>query len=129
MFTSNVDNQFQKAGYKNVLECHGSIFHFQCDNCFLIEERRCENFELNTEKFESKHVPKCSCCKKSVRPNILMFGDSEWMSQRTDDQTSSFRKWLFDNTYKKKVIVEMGAGNGVPTIRYQSEELLRESGS
>ncbi|NIU09105.1 MAG: NAD-dependent deacetylase, partial [Phycisphaerae bacterium] len=32
VFTSNVDGQFQKAGYheKQVEECHGSIHHFQC---------------------------------------------------------------------------------------------------
>ncbi len=32
VFTSNVDGQFQKAGYpeNSILECHGSIHHFQC---------------------------------------------------------------------------------------------------
>ena len=30
VFTSNVDGQFQKAGFRgNVLECHGSIHHLQ----------------------------------------------------------------------------------------------------
>ena len=36
IFTSNVDGQFQKAGFKDerVMECHGSIHHMQCiDNC------------------------------------------------------------------------------------------------
>jgi NAD-dependent SIR2 family protein deacetylase len=32
VFTSNVDGQFQKAGYplERMVECHGSIHHLQC---------------------------------------------------------------------------------------------------
>ena len=32
VFTSNVDGQFQKAGFslEHIVECHGSIHHFQC---------------------------------------------------------------------------------------------------
>jgi len=32
VFTSNVDGQFQKAGFapERIVECHGSIQHFQC---------------------------------------------------------------------------------------------------
>ena len=32
VFTSNVDGQFQKAGFadEKIIECHGSIHHFQC---------------------------------------------------------------------------------------------------
>ena len=32
IFTSNVDGQFQKAGFDSdkIIECHGSISHFQC---------------------------------------------------------------------------------------------------
>ena len=31
VFTSNVDNQFQKAGFHKhmIVECHGSLFHLQ----------------------------------------------------------------------------------------------------
>lgn len=54
-----MDNQFQKAGFSegNVVECHGSIFHFQCSSCYTIEERRNEKFDLNMETFESNYVP------------------------------------------------------------------------
>src|ERR1017187_1122440 len=32
VFTSNVDGQFQRAGFapERIVECHGSIHHFQC---------------------------------------------------------------------------------------------------
>jgi hypothetical protein len=30
VFTSNVDGQFQRAGFDGVAECHGSIHHLQC---------------------------------------------------------------------------------------------------
>ena len=127
MFTSNVDNHFLKAGFPEdrILECHGSIFHFQCAKCGTIEERREETFELDTAKFESKHVPCCSSCQSPARPNILMFGDWDWISDRTDQQESRFHKWLHESKAKKLAIVEIGAGNAVPTVRYQSEQVLR----
>ena len=30
VFTSNVDGQFQAAGFSSVMECHGSIHFLQC---------------------------------------------------------------------------------------------------
>lgn len=35
IFTSNVDGQFQKAGFDEdkIYECHGSIHHMQCTRC------------------------------------------------------------------------------------------------
>jgi NAD-dependent SIR2 family protein deacetylase len=32
IFTSNIDNQFQKAGFSDekIYECHGSLSHLQC---------------------------------------------------------------------------------------------------
>ena len=38
VFTSNVDSQFQRAGFAEdkVAECHGSIFHWQCNACYTM---------------------------------------------------------------------------------------------
>ena len=38
VYTSNVDGHFQKAGFpeSKIIECHGSINHYQCSNCHII---------------------------------------------------------------------------------------------
>ncbi len=37
--TSNVDGQFQKAGFRNdkIFEVHGNIHYLQCDKCKLVK--------------------------------------------------------------------------------------------
>lgn len=56
-----------------------------------------------------------------------MFGDCEWIDDRTSEQESRYQKWLMENRSANLTIIELGAGNGVPTVRYQSERVLRES--
>lgn len=33
-----------------------------------------------------KNLPQCTVCHNNMRPNILMFGDWEWLSDRNDKQ-------------------------------------------
>ena len=49
-----------------------------------------------------------------------MFGDYEWASSRTDEQYSRVNKYVenhFTDDVSKTVIIEMGAGTGIPSIR------------
>lgn len=128
-FTSNVDGHFQKVGYdkKKIVECHGSINHFQCtEPCSDdIWEADKEIIDIDMTVFEAINpLPKCKNCGKLARPNVLMFGDWHWISNRTQRQTDRFRRWLFNNGDKKIVIIEIGAGTAVPTVRYESESIL-----
>ncbi len=136
VFTSNVDGQFQKAGYdeRKIVEIHGSIHHLQCT-------MPCSNdiwpadkikIEIDMEKFEAKEpLPECIHCHRIARPNILMFGDWEWISDRTDDQLYLYEKWLNSIRVKnyKLAIIEIGAGKAVPTVRYQSENIASRFGA
>lgn len=124
VFTSNVDGQFQKAGFdpKAILECHGSIHQLQClENCNgqvwtadefepLVDE---ENCLLITEP------PRCHDCGALARPNILMFGDWGWIDARSKIQGVVFTNWL--SRTKKPVVIEMGAGTDIPTVRMFGE--------
>ena len=56
-----------------------------------------------------------------------MFGDYDWISDRTSEQESRYSEWLADNRNSNLTIIEMGAGNAVPTVRYQSERALHGS--
>lgn len=124
--TSNVDGHFQKAGYTEdrVLEVHGSIHHLQCLTpcCRRIWENR-EQILINMETMRSRSIPGCPDCRGVSRPNILMFGDWSWISDRTDQQRRRFKQFLDNSRNKRTVVIEMGAGRAIPTIRYTSEEL------
>ena len=128
VFTSNVDGQFQKAGFDDAFieECHGSIHHLQCtkpcsNHIWDIGE---EKVNVDMEAFiATGELPKCKNCGGLARPNILMFGDWNWIPYRTNAQGERLQKWLQRlNTLKAKLaIIEMGAGLAVPTVRYKSQ--------
>jgi NAD-dependent SIR2 family protein deacetylase len=124
--TSNVDGQFQKAGFpeEKILEFHGSIHHLQCTRpCSArIWENR-ETFRIDEESMRSDHVPLCSRCGAAARPNILMFGDYSWIGDRTERQEERFRNFLARHSGKRVVVVELGAGTAVPTVRAMSERI------
>ena len=131
VFTSNVDGQFQLAGYKEeqVMECHGSIHHLQCsDNCQAkLWSAEDTSIEIE-ESFKAKEpLPSCPYCGAMARPNILMFGDYSWESSRTDKQNKKLNDWFaqLKQAGAKLAIVEMGAGTAVPTVRHTSEQVAQ----
>jgi NAD-dependent SIR2 family protein deacetylase len=131
VFTSNVDGQFQHAGFDgaNVIECHGSIHHMQC-------HRPCRDeiwdgsdvaVDVDEETFRAQSdLPRCSECDGVARPNILMFGDARWLPTRTHRQQTRMSEWLDRNAERSIAIVECGAGTSVPTVRHRCERLASQ---
>ena len=133
ILTSNVDGQFQKSGFDdhNIVECHGSIHHFQCT-------RRCgsgiweaDGVEVTVDEdtFQAMgDLPRCPRCGGLGRPNILMFGDWGWDGQRTGEQESRLDGWFrrIRSERAKLVVIEVGAGTSVPTIRLRSEQYANQ---
>jgi NAD-dependent SIR2 family protein deacetylase len=99
VFTSNVDGQFQKAGFspERIVECHGSIHHFQC-NCPCEDEvwnADGETVVVEETSFRAQEpLPRCRNCSGLARPNILMFGDWSWLGHSTEAQQERFAAWL-----------------------------------
>jgi len=131
VFTSNVDGQFQEAGFENsrIAECHGSIHHFQCSHPCNddIWDAVDEVVVVDEESFEARQpLPRCKSCGELARPNILMFGDWGWVSERSSDQESRLSDWLsgLRERSKRLVVIEIGAGQAVPTVRMQSENMV-----
>ena len=124
--TSNVDGQFQKAGYREeqMLEVHGSIHHLQClaPCCQEIWDNE-EEIPVNFDSMRAEHVPTCPHCNGTARPNILMFGDFSWLSSRTHGQEMRFDMFLEQHRNDAIVVIEMGAGTSIPTIRHMSEQI------
>ncbi|WP_293443422.1 Sir2 family NAD-dependent protein deacetylase [Persephonella sp.] len=130
VFTSNVDGQFQKAGYdqKKIVEIHGSIHHLQCSVPCMDDIWSAEgvNISIDIERFEAEEpLPRCRHCGEIARPNILMFGDWNWVSHRTAGQEFLFERWLekIDDMGYRLAVVEIGAGKAVPTVRILSERV------
>jgi NAD-dependent SIR2 family protein deacetylase len=129
--TSNVDGQFQKAGFDEdaVLEVHGSIHHLQClEPCCGTIWPNDEQVPVDRETMRALHIPLCPRCGGVARPNILMFGDWSWISHRTRDQEMRFDRFLGDADGGRMVVVEMGAGSDIATIRSMTERLGRSPG-
>jgi len=126
VFTSNVDGQFQAAGFpaEQIVECHGSIHHLQCaDNCTMDIWPAGElQVEVDEETFRAtSEPPRCRHCSTVARPNILMFGDFDWISHRTDEQERRYESWLSQHDNHRLTVIEFGAGQAVPTVRWESE--------
>lgn len=127
VFTSNVDGQFQKAGFaeERVLEIHGSIHFAQCSSgCSGIVPAAPFRIELDAEALRAQEpLPKCPRCGDLARPNILMFGDGWWDAERTDAQEARLARWLEGLQGAKVAVVECGAGTAIPSVRHFCERL------
>jgi NAD-dependent SIR2 family protein deacetylase len=130
VFTSNVDGQFQKAGYREdqILECHGTIHRLQCQEpCRRdIWSATDVDVEIDEETFRAEgDLPECPYCRRVARPNVLMFGDVRWLDERTSHQKDNYDRWCSEVGSSSIAVVECGAGTAVPTVRRQCEQVAR----
>ncbi len=127
--TSNVDGQFQQAGYDEakIYEVHGSIHHLQClRNCRPEIWENSETPVVDLTQMKAKTYPCCKFCGRVARPNILMFGDAAWQGARSAAQETRFHQFLSRHQPHSRLVIEIGAGQAVPTIRRLSQGLGRE---
>jgi NAD-dependent SIR2 family protein deacetylase len=134
VFTSNVDGQFQTAGYDEdrIEECHGSIHYFQCTGPCGHDIWDANNIEVKVDEevFEAlEPLPHCNKCGGMARPNILMFGDWSWNGARSQKQGERLGQWLKSivDGHMRLAIVEMGAGTAVATVRWKSEQVAQRT--
>ena len=128
VLTSNVDGHFTKAGFddESLLEVHGSLNHLQCAASCCAEIRLNSDDLIVDEKTmrASDPLPRCPRCGGVGRPNVLMFGDWSWISDRTDKQHERFGSWIKSfPAVRDLVVVEIGAGTAVPTVRAACERI------
>ncbi|MFO0937890.1 MAG: NAD-dependent deacylase [Gemmataceae bacterium] len=65
LVTQNVDGLHQRAGNRNVIELHGSLYQTRCTECGLVRDRGLEALDP---------MPHCACGGVE-RPNIVWFGE------------------------------------------------------
>ncbi|MDR0934308.1 MAG: NAD-dependent deacetylase [Burkholderiaceae bacterium] len=126
VFTSNVDGQFQKAGFppERVAECHGSIHYLQCAHPCSRAIWSADTLNVAVDEDSCRWLPtlpSCTECGNLARPNILLFNDWGWISDQTDLQMERLNKWYMrlDNP----LVIELGAGLAVPTVRRVCESI------
>lgn len=126
VFTSNVDGQFQAAGYaaSQVAEVHGSIHRLQCLRpCSeLVWSADDVAVEVDRDTMRALDpLPTCPRCGSLARPNILMFGDHDWVPGPSGPALAELAAWRRSRRGGSLVVLEIGAGLAVPTVRRQAE--------
>ena len=125
VFTSNVDGQFQRAGFAeaDVTECHGSIHHLQCLRGCRPGSWPADGVTVRVDEATMRAeppLPSCPRCGGLARPNILMFGDRGFEAARTQRQLDRHAGFL--RAHRADVVaIELGAGTAIPTVRRQAE--------
>jgi NAD-dependent SIR2 family protein deacetylase len=132
VFTSNVDGQFERAGFgaDQVLECHGSIHHLQCLAGCSPDIWPADGVEVAVDEDTMRAIPPlpgCPRCGGLARPNILMFGDYDWLPGRTEQQNRAHTDWL--RAHPRPAVIEIGAGTAVPTVRRHAELAAAATGA
>lgn len=136
VFTSNVDGQFQKAGFspERMHECHGSIHHLQCMTPCTSAVWSADDFVPEVDEDNCLLLnapPTCPHCGGLARPNILMFGDWDWLTGREDAQRRLESNWLdtLAQSHCSVVVIEMGAGTAIPSVRSFSHRISKDYGA
>lgn len=124
VFTSNVDGQFQRAGFGDgqLVECHGSIHHLQCSRPCSEAIWPADAVQPDVDPADClmrPPLPACPHCGALARPNVLMFNDGAWLDARTEAQYARLSSWLAQ--VQRLVVVEVGAGTDVPSVRRMCE--------
>ena len=74
--TQNIDGLHQKAGSRNVLELHGSVFRNYC--------QRCGKFHTAEFVRDSEGIPKCGC-GGTVKPDVVLY--EEGLNEETVEKS------------------------------------------
>lgn len=132
VFTSNVDGQFQRAGWSpsRIVECHGAIDRLQCTRPCGDGLWSADSFWPDVDADECRlrnALPLCPQCGALARPNILMFGDAAWVARHSEAQALAFSRWVAE--VERPVVIEIGAGTAVPSVRHFSEQLVEAHGA
>ncbi len=88
VITQNIDELHRKAGSKNILELHGSLFRTLCTNCFdvvdnydspicpALQGHGAPDPDAKAASIQVDDLPVCKKCNGLLRPAVIWFGES-----------------------------------------------------
>lgn len=132
VFTSNVDEHFQKAGFDRakIEECHGSLFNWQCsrDCQNKIIDAQLSTLHLDHHQEVALQYLTCPDCEQAMRPNVMLFGDHYWNPFFSKEQgvENLYRLRDLEQMHHQFVVIEIGAGTAIPTVRREGEKLAQK---
>lgn len=125
VYTSNIDSMFSRAGFPDaaIYEVHGALRRSQC--LFA-----CNNPTPVFDTTPPDEGPAtCPHCEGPARPNVMMFGDYQFHDGHRVTQWDAFAQWSDAlPSGAQVVIVEIGAGVDVATVRGKCESLSTACG-
>jgi NAD-dependent SIR2 family protein deacetylase len=136
VFTSNVDGQFQMAGFEaaQVEECHGSLHELQCVVPCTESVWSADALHPVVDPVSFRQLnplPRCPHCGRLARPNVLMFNDYHFVYERTEGHRKRRHQWLTHvaDSHARLLVIELGAGTTVVSVRHFSHLMARDYGA
>ncbi|WP_044470427.1 SIR2 family NAD-dependent protein deacylase [Mannheimia massilioguelmaensis] len=129
VFTSNVDGHFRKAGFaeSRIYECHGTLDRLQCvENCEDLSWWSYGYHPVTDDEqcIVTSQPPTCPHCGGLARQNVLMFNDWTYSEGYQLGKHALLDEWL--RKTQRPVVIEIGAGKVVPTVRNFSERTAKQ---
>jgi NAD-dependent SIR2 family protein deacetylase len=124
-FTTNIDGFWEGfVPEDRLVEIHGSTKYLQCS---IQEKGKCfeDVWRRDEIKTENEPIP-CIHCGKRSRPAVMMFNDWMFNERVVNQQKANYGAWLAKMKNKKLVILEIGCGGTVETVRATSSSLARK---
>lgn len=140
LITQNVDGLHKRAGSKNIIEIHGSLFETKCMKCHSIEDnftspicdglanRGSPEEDSKLSDIPVEQLPHCDKCHGLLRPNVVWFGES-LPEQALEDSIKLLNKCDLCLVVGTSAVVEPVASfphqviaRGVPVVEFNIEK-------
>jgi len=138
VFTSNIDCHFERALRAAVaampdalVEYHGSVKWMQCHvNCKKkLHPPNTAQYEVDPKTGEADSYPVCPDCRSRMRHNVCLISDGAFNDDIRARELARMKRFETQSNGKRVVVVEIGAGRAIPTVRNKSIELVRTLGA
>ena len=134
VYTSNVDGHFQRAGFDpdRIVEVHGTIAAMQC-----LARLRHRHLPVRAVRGRDRRGDHAGRAPLARLPELRCSGSAEYpdvrrrrlgLDRTPTPSTVGSSAWLRQLGRARTVIIELGAGTHVPTIRIMSEDFLDRPG-
>ncbi len=135
VITTNVDNQFIKAGFNKdkIFSPQGNYGLFQCDKPCCDEvfdneimiDKMISNMDKDRYLVREEDIPRCPKCSSYLSKNLRVddtFVESPHMKKRKD-----YVDFINNSTGGKLILLELGVGFNTPSIiRWPFEKIVNE---